>query len=355
MKLNFTAPINNTGYGIASFNILKALISTHPVDVSFFPIGSPSVSSKEEYDLLSGLIQNRYMCDTSAAYIKIWHQFDLLEHIGRGKYFAMPFFELDTLSLIEKTSLSVPDHLFVTSQWAKNILLNNGVKSTIDIVPLGVDRQIFNLDNYSSNKDPSKYIFLNIGKWEIRKGHDILLELFEKAFPTETDVELHILASEQTNSYSSADELKSWKNLYNKPRIKLYNGVNTHKDVAQIIANSDCGLYPSRAEGWNMELLETMSMNRPVIATNYSSHTEFCNNNNAFLIDIAHTEKAIDGKAFVGQGNWAKIGQSEKNQIIDHMRYCYKNRLSTNIEGVKTAKQYSWINSSNIIYGCIQK
>jgi glycosyltransferase involved in cell wall biosynthesis len=355
MKLNFAAPINSTGYGIASLNILKALASIRPIDISFFPIGGPTVSSKQEYDLLSSLIQNRQKCDINAPYVKIWHQFDLLEHLGRGKYFAMPFFELDTLSSIEKTSLSVPDHIFVTSQWAKEILLNNGIKSPIDIVPLGVDRNIFDLDHYVSTKDNSKYIFLNIGKWEIRKGHDILLELFEKAFPAETDVELHILASEHTNSYSSADELKSWKNLYNKPRIKLYSGVNTHREVAQIIANSDCGLYPSRAEGWNMELLETMSMNKPVIATNYSSHTEFCNHDNAFLIDIKNTEKAIDGKAFIGQGNWAKIGQSEKNQIIDYMRHCYNNRLSTNTGGVKTAKEYSWINSANAMYGCIQK
>jgi glycosyltransferase involved in cell wall biosynthesis len=354
MNINFSAPINNTGYGIASFNILKALAKIQSVEISFFPIGGPTVSCKEDYDFLSRLIQNRQKCDINAAYIKIWHQFDLLEHIGRGKYYAMPFFELDTLSALEKNSLSVPDHIFVTTKWAKEILINNNCNSTIDIVPLGVDRNIFSCDNYTSSKDSSKYIFLNIGKWEIRKGHDILLELFEKAFPTETDVELHILASESTNSYSSADELKSWKTLYNRPRVKLYSGVNTHTDVAQIIANSDCGLYPSRAEGWNMELLETMSMNKPVIATNYSSHTEFCNSKNSFLVDITDKEKAVDGKAFLGQGNWAKIGQAQKDQIIDYMRYCYQNRLCTNPDGINTANQYSWINSANTMYGCIQ-
>jgi glycosyltransferase involved in cell wall biosynthesis len=312
------------------------------------------VTNQEEYDFVSKLLSNRNLCDVDSPHIKIWHQFDLLEHIGRGPYYAMTFFELDTLSTIEQKSLSVPDRLFVTSDWAKQVLIQNKVSTPIDIVPLGVDRTVFNETLYKKNHN-DKYIFLNIGKWEVRKGHDILLELFEKAFPEETDVELYILASEKTNSYSSNEELKKWKSMYDRPRIKLYNGVNSHYDVAQIIASSDCGLYPSRAEGWNMELLESMSMNKPVIATNYSSHTEFCNANNSLLVDIKDKERAIDGKAFVGQGNWAKLGQSEKDQIIDYMRYVYKNRINTNTEGVKTAIQYSWINSANTLYGCIKK
>lgn len=349
MKLNLSAPINNTGYGIASFNILKALVKQGS-DITFFPIGGPAVNSQEEYNLLLSLAQKRHICDIHAPYLKIWHQFDLLEHIGKGKYFAFPFFELDTFNQLEKTSLSSPDVIFVTSEWAKSIMINNGIKSHIQVAPLGVDREIFQEQPKINN---GKYIFLNIGKWEIRKGHDILLELFEKAFPNETDVELHILASETTNSYSSETELKQWKQMYDKSRVKLYSGVNTHYEIAKLISESDCGLYPSRAEGWNMELLETMSMNRPVIATNYSSHTEFCSRENALLIEITETEKAMDGKAFVGQGNWAKIDNKQKDEIIDYMRYVYKHRINTNLPGVETAKRYSWRNTANIISRCI--
>ena len=120
-----------------------------------------------------------------------------------------------------------------------------------------------------------------------------------------------------------------------------------------MIANSDCGLYPSRAEGWNLELLETMAMNKPVIATNYSAHTEFCNNDNCMLVDIDSTEKAFDNKAFVGQGNWAKIGPNQIEQTINHMRYCYNNKISTNNNGVITANIYSWSNTADEILRCI--
>lgn len=351
MKINFSCPINNTGYGIASFNILKELAKL--TDITFFPVGQPSVSSQEEYNFVSSLLQKRVDCDIYAPHFKIWHQFDLLEHIGRGPYITYPFFELDKFYSFEINNLKVPDKICVSSKWAQNVLSDNGVTTPSHVVPLGVDRNIFH-ENIQRSRNDDKYIFLNIGKWEIRKGHDILLEIFNKAFPNQNDVELWILASEKTNSYSSESELSQWKHMYSNTRVKLFNGFDSQKEIAQLIQDSDCGIYPSRAEGWNMELLESMSMNKPVIATNYSAHTEFCNKDNCYLVDINDTEKAFDGKAFNNQGNWAKIGNNQIDQIIEHMRYCYNNRIMTNINGVETAKKYSWSNSAQEVVGCIK-
>jgi glycosyltransferase involved in cell wall biosynthesis len=352
MNINFSCPINNTGYGVASWNILKAL-STLTNDISYFPIGQPSANSQEDYDLIVKLYNNSKNFDHNAPFIKIWHQFDLASHIGRGQYLAFPFFELDTFNTLEVSHLKVPDRILVTSNWAKEIVNSNVKDSLVSVVPLGVDRNIFDDDKYVKNHN-NKYVFLNIGKWEVRKGHDILLELFQKAFPDNQEVELWILASENTNNYSSAQELEQWKNMYRSDnRIKLLNSAQNHAEIAQIMNDSDCGLFPSRAEGWNLELLEMMSMNKPVIATNYSAHTEFCDQNNCYLVDIHETETAYDGKAFVGQGNWAKIGNNQKDQIIEHMRYCYNNRIITNAYGVETAQKYSWLNSAQKLLGCI--
>lgn len=352
MNINFSSPINNTGYGIASFNMLKEL--NRCANVTYFPIGQPNVNTKEDYDLLLSLMQKRSSMDINAPNFKVWHQFDLLEHIGRGKYIAYPFFELDTFAKHEIISMSVPDLICVSSKWGQDVLKQNGVNTPSAVVPLGVDRSIFNENVVKTNNtNTNKYVFLNIGKWEIRKGHDLLLELFEMAFPNQEDVELWILASEKTNNYSSEQELKQWKNMYSKNRVKLFSGFDTHQEIAQLIANSDCGLYPSRAEGWNLELLESMSMNKPVIATNYSAHTEFCNSDNTYLVNITETERAFDGKAFHGQGNWAKLGLDQIDQIISHMRHVYSNRIQTNRHGIETAKKLSWTNTAQTIMRCI--
>jgi glycosyltransferase involved in cell wall biosynthesis len=352
MKINYSSPINSTGYGLASFNILKELANIS--DVTYFPIGQPSVTNQQDYDFVSSLLQKRIQVDIDAINFKIWHQFDLLEHIGRGKYIAYPFFELDTFSNYEKINLKVPDNICVSSRWGQSVLLENGINNTSFVVPLGVNRNIFN-DSIPKTRSDGKYVFLNIGKWEVRKGHDILLDLFNKAFPDQKDVELWILASEKTNSYSSEKELSEWKNMYSSDRIKLFSGFDTQEEIAQLIANADCGLYPSRAEGWNLELLETMSMDKPAIATNYSAHTEFCTSDNCYLVNIDEKEKAFDGKAFQGQGNWAKLGNNQIENIIEHMRFVYNNRINTNPNGIETAKKYSWKNAAQELVRCISK
>lgn len=354
MNINLSAPINSTGYGVASLNIIKQLQSLNH-NVALFPIGGVSVDNQQDYDLFKKILNDSKIFDIHAPFIKIWHQFDLASHVGKGKYYAFPFFELDTLNNIEKLHLSIPDTIIVSSSWAEQVIKNNSIRTDTLIAPLGVDTSIFNPANsvQFNFRNPDKYIFLNIGKWEIRKGHDILLELFLSAFPYEQDVELWILASENTNSYSNKEELENWKKIYKNPRVKLFDGADSHSDIAHLISNCDCGIYPSRAEGWNLELLETMSMNKPVITTDYSAHTEFCDQNNSFLVPITDTEKAFDGKAFQGQGNWAKIGQKEKDQIIDYMRFVYKNRLNTNEHGLATAQKYSWTNTVDQIVRCI--
>ena len=350
MKINYYAPINQTGYGVASINILRNLIKLQH-DISYFPIGSPSVSSQEDYDLIKGLMENNLAFDPRSPCVKIWHQFDLATRVGNGPYIAYPFFELDTFNALERKHLSVPDKIIASSNWARQIYINNGISQNIEVVPLGVNTEIFDHTLGRSNTD--KYVFLTIGKWEIRKGHDLLPKIFNQAFPNESDVELWILASEHTSGYSKPEEITAWKKMYNHEKIKVIPGVQSHKDIAQIIANSDCGLYISRAEGWNLELLETMAMNKPTIATNYSAHTEFCNKDNCLLVDINESEPAYDGKAFLGQGNWGKIGQEQINQTIEYMRYVYNNRINTNLAGLQTAQKYSWQNSAECLYRCI--
>jgi len=352
MKISLSAPINDTGYGIASLNIIRELANLD-YDISYFALGQPSVHNSQDYDLIKKILHNQDNFDVYAPYLKIWHQFDLAQRIGRGKYCAFPFFELDIFNKREKLHLSVPDEIIVCSDWAKRIVIENGIKNPVNVVPLGVNRLIFN-DMVKKQRNDDKYVFINIGKWEIRKGHDILIDIFHRAFPDNNNVELWILAPEHNNSYSNEEELERWHKKYSGDRIKLFNGLPTHEDVARLIAEADCGIFPSRAEGWNLELLETMSMGKPVITTNYSAHTEFCNQDNAYLVDIASVEPAYDGKAFYKQGNWAKISGPEIDKFTEYMKYVVKNNIRNNPNGIITAKQYSWKNSATILSGCIK-
>lgn len=352
MNINLYAPIGVTGYGNVAINLLKELAKTE--NICLTPIGSPRPETQNDANIVESCLARQSTVDYKATCVKIWHQFDLLTKPGNGKYFAYPFFELDTFNDQEKHHLAFPDELIVSSEWAKNILINNNIKQNISTVPLGVDPAIFSPIKRDSQLP--NYVFLTIGKWEIRKSHDVIIECFNKAFNESDDVELWMITH---NPFLNQEQENEWLMMIQqsklKDKIKVFPRLATQENIAEIISYANCGIYISRAEGWNLELLETMAMNKPVIATNYSAHTEYCNTDNSYLVDIRSTEKAIDNKWFHGTGNWAKIDDIAKDQIIDYMKYVYANKVNTNQEGINTAQKFSWENSAKTLLRCISQ
>lgn len=354
MKINFYSPIGYTGYGVAGMNFLKALSTDN--EVALFPIGQMHPESQEDSAVCLKGFEKQESYDPNAPCIKIWHQFDMATRVGKGKFFGFPFFELNELTKKEKYHLNNVDEIIVTCEWAKRVLEENDIKPKINIVPLGVDTKIFDNSIKSSLKTDDKYIFMNIGKWEVRKGHDILINLFNEVF-TETDnVELWVAASSSEYAFPP-QELEKWHNLYNncklKSKVKIFPRLNTQAEIAQLMSYADCGIFPSHAEGWNLELLEMMAMNKPVITTNYSAHKAFCNNDNSYLVDIEELEIANDNKYFNGFGKWAKFGDKQLDQFKSYMRQLYKDNIRNNPEGLKTANNLSWENAASQLIKCI--
>lgn len=343
-ELNLQAPINRLGYGVVGTNICNSL-SPH-LKLNLFPIGKPQLAHDSYRQAVESALKNGENCSFECPTIKIYHQFALHERIGNGPYYGFPFFELDRFTPQELNSLKCPNRLIVASRWAKEILVDSGfIADIIDIVPCGVNTNIF----YPKGGLGGSYIFFCCNKFEKRKCHDVIVSAFSKAFAKSDDVELHMCSH---NPFLSEVQTASWLNLYRSSKlaskVKFFNPLETLDDVATFINNGDCGLYPSRAEAFNLPLLEAMACGKPVITTNYAAHTEYCNKDNAFLIEPDDTdplEEAYDGKWFHGQGHWMAFDYEQEEQLIEHMRYCYKNRPE-NAAGMETAKQFSWANSA---------
>lgn len=348
-SLTVNAPIGGTGYGITSYNIIKE-ISQLGVDITLFPIGSNfqlNDSSEEKY--IRSLIDKKRLFKYDNPSLKIWHQNDLASRYGKGDYYVFTFFEVDTLPENEIHHLNYPDGIFVASKWAKQVLENNGVKTPVYVAPLGVDRNIFRPIEKISFMN-STYRFFHVGKYEIRKSHDFMLRAFDLAFNEEDDVEFWMLPFSPIMPKGHQQQLVDMVNEHRlRKKIRLQTPLPTQHDVAKFINVCDCGVFVSRAEGWNNSLPDAMSMNKPVIATNYSAHTEYCNEKNSYLVNIKEIEPAFDGLWFNGEGNWAKLGSDELEQTVEYMKYVYNNNIRENPFGVETAKSLTWKNTASII------
>tara|TARA_Y100001938_G_C8079470_1_gene428179 strand:+ start:356 stop:1423 length:1068 start_codon:yes stop_codon:yes gene_type:complete len=350
MNINLMAPVNQLGYGVAGLNILKALQEV--ANVSLHMIGQPQVTNQSDADAVRKGIETAQTFDPDAPCIKIWHQNQMAERVGRGTFIGFPIFELDTFNDLEKHHINSCSELMVCSNWAKEVVMKNCyhplpsdlMEEKIHVIPLGVDTNIFKPAPVRKDK---KTIFFNCGKWEIRKGHDILIDAFKRVEIHDPNVELWMMC---TNPFNSPEEENRWRMLYNHPKVKIIPRAETQQEVYNIMSQVDCGVFPSRGEGWNLELLEMMSAGKHVIATDYSAHTEFCTKENCGLVSIKDKEPAHDGKWFFGQGNWAKIDTREIFDLSIKMQNFIVNKKGTvNQAGIDTANKFSWENTAKLI------
>ncbi len=362
MEISLNCPINKLSYGYVGVNILKELTELgHKVNL--FPIHNQVEADKKYHRYIhQGLFNAQLMADFYAPCVRIFHQFSMLERIGKGKLIGFPIFELDSFSVVEKHHLDGLDEILVCSEWAKSIIVKElqpledkkevvrEISSHTHVVPLGVDRSIFYEQNpkyYNTNT-----VFFTCGKWELRKSHDIIIECFNRAFDEESSVELWMMCA---NPFLSESQIKEWENLALNSKlgrkISIIPRVETQEQLAEIMVDCDVFLGLSHAEGWNLELLEALSMGKNVICTDYSAHTEFCNKNNANLIQIDALEDAYDGIWFTGQGKWGEIGENQKVSIVENMRRLHRikqdlGQIPQNKNGIETAERFSWTNTA---------
>lgn len=337
-------PINHLGYGRVGYQICKTLSAQNKLE-AIFPIGDPELDLYSELQTYDWRIMGDY---PKGPVVRIWHQHDVHNRLnGDFSHTGFPFFELDNLVNVERLSMNSCDKIYVASEWAKQVCIDNNIDAPISVVPLGVDRSIFNEHNNVSHVNT---VFFNCGKWEIRKGHDVLLQAFKKAFEPQDSVELWMMCDIPFENLKHIND--HWHNYYmqdSRYKIRLIPRQSSHSSVYNVMRKVDCGVFPARAEGWNLEALELLSCGKHLIITDYSAHTEYVNEYNSKRLHIKELESAHDGIWFNGQGRWAKITDDVIDQMVEHMRSIHKSKqegqLHQNDAGIQMAQHLSWENT----------
>ena len=330
-----TAPINNLSYGIVAQNILNKMVDRRTVLLSV--IGQQQILTKNIHESIENFNNIKPPNDTSS--VKIFHQFDLAHHIGKGKHIGFPFFELNDFTDREIKHLSLQDVVLVASQWAKYII-DQHIKVSCQVVPLGVDTNIF----HPKPKHSNSCVFLNIGKMEYRKGKDILLNACERVFKDKKDCMLWMMAENPFIDCSN-DKKEFISRLGHK--VAFLPKVNNSEEVASIINRANYGIYPTRSEGWGMPILESLACGLEIAVTNYSAPTEYLTEENSYMIPIREKEVAFDGVFFDGSiGRWAKLDEQYEDDLVGVMEHMYSlwkgGDREINQSGVETARNYTW-------------
>lgn len=354
MKINLTGYITpKTSYGLVTLNLLEGLTNLGNEVSIFDNIGDGSqFGSYASYVRNSSLLSHNF--DPNAPSLKIAHQFDMATSVGSGRRIGYTFFEVNKLTPLEVHHLRSLDNLIIPTQWAADICTSMGLPIPL-VCPAGYNDQIFKPIEWH----PPSCVFLSIGKWEVRKQQDMIVNAFNKAFNKSDNVSLWMSCDNQFIQPFVDSKKKSYKELLGD-RLKLLGRVESHSDLARIIQQSYCFVAPSLAEGWNLPLLESMGCGKFNIATNYSGHTEFCTKESTLLIEPTGLVPAVDNMWFKenSQTNCGEWCSYDVDQLIDHMRSIYikyKDGSIWNWDAVMQARKYTWYKSSQRMVDCIQE
>ena len=340
--LHLLAPHSRTGYGVAGAHLLHALRAAQ-IPVAFHPIGplDRTITADAHID---ATLDAGGTIHPNAPSVRLSQQFDLTAHAGRGAAAGFTIFERDAFTVDELAQLAAQDAIIVCSEWARGVCMANGLTNPIHVVPLGVDRSVFH-EGVVPRHRTTDTVFIQVGKLEPRKGQLETLRAFEAAFTPDDAVRLVLSC---TNPFVSQVEMDAMLAPFSNSPMASRITVRTAElpslaAVAEGMASADCGVFAARAEGWNLEALEMLSMGKQVIATDYSAHTEYMTRDNARLISIDALEPALGGAL---PGKWAAWGDAQHAQLIAHMRDVHESRqagaLWLNAAGIETAKRFTW-------------
>lgn len=240
------------------------------------------------------------------------------------------------------------------STFVKNVLINSGVNIPITVAGLGIEEEFLdsNKNEEYELKDAKQVKFLHISTAKERKGVDLLIKAFAEEFDSNDDVTLVLKSSPGPDN--NIVELIQKNQKENFPQIIYINDSSlTIAQIASLYRQSDCGVYPSRAEGFGLPALESMYFKKPVIVTGYSGYMDFCDGDNSYLLPY----KLVNAVSSLVINIGAKWAEPSIDKLKQYMREVYtliRNKDTALLEkkaelGFKSALNFTWKNCAEII------
>lgn len=201
------------------------------------------------------------------------------------------------------------DRLVLPSQWCREVFIDNGVNVPVDVVPLAVDFEKWPVLEREEH-DTFTVVCYNVGGTR-RKGYDVLVRAFKKAFPRRRDVRLIVKCA-------CAQE---WET--DDPRIESIVAFWPQEDILSLLADADLAVYPSRGEGFGLGVIESMATGLPCVLTNGTALRDLCDERYNLPFPIkGYSPCELDGH-LENDGQWV---EPDDDALADVLRWAYNHR-----------------------------
>lgn len=240
------------------------------------------------------------------------------------------------------------ERVIVPCTHQKQAFIDSGVKRDVKVIPLGLDVSLF--PEVKIPKD-DEFIFGTMGTLTYRKGTDVLVKAFQKAFPKKEypNVGLYIKTIPVggiAHAWFADGDL-----LRNDERIRLNTqSLSPTELITEFFEKINCFVFPTRGEGFGLPPLEAMCVGLPTISTNWSGTGDFTKPDVAYpldykIVDVPRGDYRGYPEGLQADGmQWA---EPSVDHLIEIMREIYKDKKKAYAKG-KKARKFVLENYNNV-------
>lgn len=161
-------------------------------------------------------------------------------------------------------------------------LVDSGVWKPSEVTGLPVDLTPY--DGVCRRSGPAR-TFLHVSSCFPRKGVDVLLEAWARAFTDKDGVILVIKTFPNPHNNVEA-QVSALRRLHScLAPIKVISQDMDVAELVELFQSSDVMVLPTRGEGYNLPAMEALAAGLPLIVTGHGGHMDFCSPTEARLLD----------------------------------------------------------------------
>ncbi len=227
------------------------------------------------------------------------------------------------------------DLVTVLSPFVEKILRDSGVRVPIAVTGGGADHMLHLPDcALDVPLDGKRFRFLHVSSCFPRKGVDVLLAAYGKAFGALDDVVLVIKTFRNPHN-DVARQLKQLRAQdADYPEVVLLEEDFSEARLAALYRACDAFVLPSRGEGLGLPAAEAMLFGLPVITTAWGGQSSFCTPETTWLCDYqfvpAESHLAVESSV------WA---EPDMDDLVRLMRDVYRADKGTILARTRAARE----------------
>lgn len=355
------------GWGVCGKYISRELARLEPVRLIAPPFSRETLGDESEYEALHALELTRPELERFPLTEGVRHlDGPLLQAIANQTLAPMEpnlrgtmtvgytFFEFNLLEAEWLEQSRRHFHRVATgSSWCTQILGEAGLKDVATVIQ-GVDPALFSPTAAPDEKREfgDKFVVFSGGKFELRKGQDIVIRAFKVLQDRHPDV---VLVNAWFNPWpQSMRTMQASKLIRLAPKgqgyvefmnsILIDNGIDVgrvltlpsvpNRAMGRLYRSTDVGLFPNRCEGGtNLVLMEYMACGKPVVAVNSTGHADVINAQNAVVIHCNGAQTiSMNGRPA------ARWPEPDLEDAIAKLEWAYQNRDALRRLGQQAAR-----------------